>query len=48
MFQEKVVEEIKKHVLFNNVFLIKKCGKVFTAGQATDINVAFAHCILDN
>jgi hypothetical protein len=46
MFQKKVVEEIKTHVVLNNFFSNEKCGKIFTAGQATD--VALAHCILDS
>jgi len=54
MFQTEVVEKIKlKHTfLFNNVFR-KSCSlwdnveKNCRAGQATDDNMAHAHCMLD-
>jgi hypothetical protein len=54
MFQTKVVEKIKKHILFaiNLIFrklcrLRDKVEKYSTDGQATDDNMAYAHCTLD-
>jgi len=55
MFQTKVVEEIKKHILFSMFFFspLKSClyenvEKGFTVGQATDNNMAHVQCMLDN
>ena len=52
-FQTNVVEEIKKQILFSITFFRKLCllwynaGKYCRAGQATDDNMAHAHCMLD-
>jgi len=56
MFQkQKVVEEIKTHFVFSNFFFFENCAvyeimwkKYCTVGQATDDNMAHAHCMLDN
>jgi hypothetical protein len=54
MFQAKVVEKIKTHILCSVTFflkiilLMKKHGKYGRAGQATDNNVMLACCMLDN
>ena len=54
MVQMKVVEEIKTHILCSVTFFRKSCrlwdnvGKYSGAGQATDGNMAHAHCMLDN
>ena len=54
MFQTKVVDKIKTHILCSVTFF-RKSGrlwdnvvKYFTAGQAIDDNMAHAHCMLDN
>jgi hypothetical protein len=52
MFQTKFVEKIKNtHFVFRNSFLIVrlrvKVEKYCKAGQATDGNIAYAHCMLD-
>jgi hypothetical protein len=53
MFQLKVVEKIKTHILWSITFFRKSCHlwdnveKYSTAGQAIDDNVAHAHCMLD-
>ena len=53
MFQTKVVENIKSYILCSIAFLQKSCllwdnvEKRCTAGQATDDNMAHAHCMLD-
>ena len=56
MFQTKVVEKIKTHILCSVTFPRKSCrlwdnvGKYGRAGQATDDSVALViqHCMLDN
>jgi hypothetical protein len=54
MFQTKVVEEIKTHILCPVSFLWKSfrfwdnVEKYCRAGQGTDDNMAGAHCMLDN
>jgi len=54
MFRTKVVEEIKTHILRLVTFFRKSCRlwdnveKYCTAGQATDDNMAHAHCMLDH
>ena len=54
MFQTKVVEKIKTHILCSVTFFrksyrlwdnVEKCGR---AGQSTDDNMAHAHCVLNN
>jgi len=53
MFQTKVVEKIKTHILCSVTFFRKECRlldnveQYCTAGQATDDNMAHAHCMLD-
>jgi len=52
MFQAKVVEKIKTHILcskffFGNRAVCDKVEKCCTAGQATDDNMVYAHCMLD-
>jgi len=53
MFQTKVVEKIKTHILCSVTFLRKSYGlwdnveNYCWAGQATDNNMAHAHCMLD-
>jgi len=53
MFQTGFVEEIKTHCGVNNFFFRKSCNlwdnveKYCRAGQATDENIAHAHCMLD-
>jgi hypothetical protein len=53
MFQKKVVE--KKHTLtlsnfsfFGNCAVYENVEKYCKAGQATDDNMAHAHCVLNN
>jgi len=52
MFQTKAVEKIKTHILCSVAFFpkivpfMRKYGKIL--GQATDDNMAHAHCMLDN
>jgi len=54
MFQTKVVEKIKTHTLCSVTFIKKSCHlwdnveKYCRAGQATDDNMARAHCVLDS
>jgi hypothetical protein len=46
-------ENQNTHFVFSNFFFLKivpfvrKCGKKCRAGQATDDNMAHAHCMLD-
>jgi hypothetical protein len=53
MFQTKVAQRIKKNILCPVTFFRKSyrlwdnVGKYYTAGQATDENMAHAHCMLD-
>jgi len=53
MFQAKVVEKIKAHILFTVNLSRKLFGfldnveKYCRAGQATDKNMMHAHCMLD-
>jgi len=51
MFQTKVVEKIKTHVLCSPknpaVYEVIWKKKYFRAGQATNDNTAHAHCMLD-
>ena len=53
MFQTKVVEKIETHILYSIPFFLKSCRlwenveKYGRAGQATDDNMAHAHCVLD-
>jgi hypothetical protein len=52
-FPDKFVEKIKIHILFAITFHRKSCRfldkveKYFTGRQATDNNMAHAHCLLD-
>ena len=52
MFQTKPLEVIKTHFMFNNIFFSKivlfmmYVEKYCITGQATDDNVAHAHCML--
>jgi hypothetical protein len=54
IFQTKVVEEIKTHILFSVTFFRKSCRlwdnveNYYSVGQATDDNMAHAYYILDN
>jgi hypothetical protein len=54
MFQTKVVEKIKTHILCSVTFFLKivllmiKHGKYDGAGQTTDNKVVLACCMLDN
>jgi hypothetical protein len=53
MFQSKVVQKIRTHILCSITFSIKSCRlldnvKKCTAGQATDDNMPHAHCMLVN
>ena len=47
-------ENQNAHIVFNNYFFFKLCRlldnveKYCTAGQATDDNMAHAHCMLNN
>jgi len=53
MFQTKVVEKIKTHILCSVTFLRQCCRlwdnveKWCKAGQATEDNMAHAHCMLN-
>jgi len=53
MFQTKVVQKIKTHILGSVPFFRKSCrlwdnvGKYGRAGQDTDGNVAHSHWVLD-
>ena len=51
MFHTKVVQKIKTHFTFNNVFpknvpFMRKRGKYTRAGQVTDDNTVHAYCML--
>ena len=52
--QDKVVEKIKTHIMFNYLFFQKSCPlwnyveKYSRAEQATDDNMAHVHCMLGN
>jgi len=52
MFQTKVVEKIKTHILCSVTFIQKSCclwdnvKKYYRAGQATDDDMAHAHYVL--
>jgi len=55
MFHAETVEHIRTHVLYKTIFFFENVSyceimwkKNFTAGQTTDINMAHAHCMLDN
>jgi hypothetical protein len=54
MFQTNIVENIKTHILCSITFspennaVIENVEKYCKAGQATDGNMAHAHCMLDN
>jgi len=55
MFKTKVIHKIKTHILCaitflseNRARLWENVGKYGRAGQATDGNMAHAHCMLDN
>jgi hypothetical protein len=54
MFQAKVVEEITTHIFCPVTFFFKLCRlwnnveKYCGTGQATDDNVAHAHCVMYN
>ena len=55
MFQTKVVEKIKTHILCSVTFFFETpavyeimWNKYGRAGQATDDNMAHAHCVLYN
>ena len=53
IFQTNVVEKIKRRILYSVTFLRKSwyvwdyVEKYCRAGQATDDNMAHAHCMLD-
>jgi len=53
MFQKKVVEKLETHILCSITFFFRKwcclwnnVEKYRTAGQATDDNMAHAHCMV--
>jgi hypothetical protein len=53
MFQTKVVEKIKTHILCSEPFFIEnyavykiKLENYFRVGQTTENNMAHAHCML--
>jgi hypothetical protein len=54
MFRIKVVEKIKTHILCSIAVFLKSYNlldnleKYCREGQATDDNMALAHCMLDN
>jgi hypothetical protein len=54
MFQTNVVKEIKTHILCSITFFFQLCRlrddveKYCIARQATDDDMAHAHCMLDN
>jgi len=54
MFQTNVVEDVKTHILCSKAFFRELCRlwdnteKYCRARQATDYNMAHAHCMLDN
>jgi hypothetical protein len=53
MFRAKVVEKLESHILYSTTFFENRasyeitCKKLCGAGQATDGNMAHAHCMLD-
>ena len=54
MFQTEIVEKIKTHILWSVTFFFENptvyeinVEKYCRAGQATDDNMARAHCMLD-
>jgi hypothetical protein len=53
-FQTKVVQEIKKYILYSVTFFENRAvyeimwGNTVDPGQATDDSMAHAHCMLDN
>jgi len=54
MFRTTVVQKIKTHILFSMTYFFGKSCRLWdnvekycTAGQATDDNMAHAHCLLD-
>jgi hypothetical protein len=47
MFQTKIVEKIKTNFIFNNLFFKRRCGKYYTARQATDDNMVGANGMID-
>jgi hypothetical protein len=53
MFQTKVAQKLKTHILCSVTFFRKSCrlwdnvGKFCRGGQATDGNMAHAHWVLD-
>jgi len=53
MFQTKVVEKVKTHILCSVTFFRKSCRLLDNvenfcrAGQATDENMAHAYCMLN-
>jgi len=53
MFQTKVIEKIKPHILGSIAFFKKSCPlrdnveKYCRAGQATDDDMAHVYCMLD-
>jgi len=54
MFQIKVVEKLKTHIIYSITFFRKSCRlwdnveNICRDGQATVVNMAHAHCMLDN
>jgi len=54
MFQTKVVEKLKTHILCfvtfsKNIAVYEIMQEIYnTAGQATDDDMPHAHCVLDN
>jgi len=53
MYQINFIGKIKTHFTFKNVFrkscrFLDNVEKYCTAGQATDCNLAYTHCMLDN
>jgi len=55
MFQTKVIEKIKTHILYSGTIFFFKKSYIswdnveinFRAGHATDDDMAHAHCLLD-
>ena len=55
MFQTNVVQNIKTHILYSKAFFFENCAvyeimwiNSEERGQATDYNMAHAHCMLNN
>jgi hypothetical protein len=54
MFQAKVVDKIKTHILCSVIFFFNRAvhevmwKNMVRVGQAKDDNMAHAHCVLDN